>query len=209
MPVLSAEGVWDRRAASAGCGLQEPHDGMVAIMPRPVIDRTGQIHGRLTILSTSRADGVTRVRCRCQCGTDVTVAVGEIVSGHVQSCGCLRRDLMRQRQTTHGEAANGRESPEYRAWRGMINRCERPDVAHKRIYQDRGIGVCDRWRHSFEAFLYAVGRKPSPEHTLDRFPRNDGNYEPGNVRWATRSQQARNRRERPRKPNGDYAPGVL
>ena len=76
----------------------------------------------------------------------------------------------------------------------MISRCYNRDQPSFKDYGGRGISVCDRWRRSFTAFLKDVGERPSSEHSIDRFPNNDGNYEPGNVRWATRDQQNRNKR---------------
>jgi hypothetical protein len=76
----------------------------------------------------------------------------------------------------------------------MIIRCTNPKHPNWKNYGGRGISVCDEWRHSFKAFLAHIGPRPSSEHSLDRYPNNDGNYEPGNVRWATRSQQRRNTR---------------
>lgn len=93
---------------------------------------------------------------------------------------------------THGESARG-GTPEWRVWRSMINRCHQPSATHFAEYGGRGIRVCDEWRTSFEVFLAAVGRRPSPEHTIDRID-VDGNYEPGNVRWATWHEQHRNQR---------------
>lgn len=75
----------------------------------------------------------------------------------------------------------------------MISRCENPKVEMYPRYGGRGISVYARWRESFEAFLSDVGQRPSPKHSLDRFPDNNGNYEPGNVRWATVAEQSRNR----------------
>jgi hypothetical protein len=75
----------------------------------------------------------------------------------------------------------------------MINRCEYEKNENYAFYGGRGIKVCERWRNSFEAFLADMGRRPSPQHSIDRKD-NDGNYEPGNVRWATKSEQAFNRR---------------
>jgi len=91
----------------------------------------------------------------------------------------------------HARAASG-PSPEYKAWASMINRCTCPKRKDYKHYGGRGIGVCRRWA-DFRSFLGDIGLRPSPQHSLDRI-NNDGNYEPGNVRWATRSEQHRNMR---------------
>lgn len=96
-------------------------------------------------------------------------------------------------QTKHGNCTRAKKSPEYQSWASMLGRCCNPNRSHYHRYGGRGITVCERWQHSFQAFLEDVGPRPTPKHTLDRFPDNNGNYEPGNVRWATRKQQSRNR----------------
>lgn len=87
---------------------------------------------------------------------------------------------------------------EYRAWRNMLTRCYNPNASSFKYYGGRGITVCERWQRSFDAFLADVGPAPSNEHSIDRFPNNNGNYELGNVRWATHEEQQKNKR-RPEK----------
>lgn len=90
---------------------------------------------------------------------------------------------------THGMS----RTPTHRCWTGMMTRCSNPRVPEFKNYGGRGITVCDRWR-DFANFLADMGVRPSPTHSLDRFPNNDGNYEPCNCRWATRVEQSRNTR---------------
>ena len=87
------------------------------------------------------------------------------------------------------------DSAEYRCWAQMKNRCLDVNDNRYHLYGGRGITVCKEWVDSYVAFLSYVGRKPSPKHVLDRYPNNDGNYEPGNVRWATYSENGRNTRQ--------------
>lgn len=94
---------------------------------------------------------------------------------------------------THGHTIGKRIPSEYNTWKGMRRRCLNPSNPRYALYGGRGIRVCDRWLDSFQAFLDDVGPKPSPAHSLDRIDTN-GDYEPGNVRWATQQTQCRNQR---------------
>lgn len=84
--------------------------------------------------------------------------------------------------------------PLHQVWRGMVRRCHSPTATGYKNYGGRGISVCERWRYSFLAFVEDMPPRPSPEHSIDRHPDNDGNYEPGNVRWATKPEQSHNMR---------------
>lgn len=97
---------------------------------------------------------------------------------------------MRPHNYSHGMS----NTPEHDAWLRMIQRCENPKNIGFLDYGGRGISVCEEWRRSFTAFYAHVGPRPSPKHSIDRFPNNNGNYEPGNVRWATAKEQSLNRR---------------
>jgi len=128
--------------------------------------------------------------CICACGNEVPrVAAGNLRNGHTRSCGCAKFGV----HVTHGESISTDLSPEYTTWQGMLSRCYNPENKGFKHYGGRGIKVADVWRHDYVAFLKYMGRRPEG-HSIDRFPDNDGNYEPGNVRWATRQQQNENKR---------------
>lgn len=161
----------------------------------------GRRFGRLTVLrpTTKRQDRKVVWLCLCDCGKEVEVSGKDMRQGNTRSCGCLHRDLrpevMRKAMRTHGCAVHGQETRAWRSWHAAKMRCFNPnDPAYAR-YGGRGITMCARWRDSFENFLADMGERPE-DRTLDRFPDNDGNYEPGNCRWATRKQQTANRRPR-------------
>lgn len=131
--------------------------------------------------------------CRCDCGTHRLVYWCHLKSGKSLSCGCVRSALLAVIKSTHGLMRPGRHHPLASVWSNMIQRCTNPRRPDFKNYGGRGIAVCERWR-SLESFVADMPKRPRGA-TLDRI-NNDGNYEPGNVRWATRSVQARNRRPR-------------
>ncbi len=171
----------------------------------------GHRYAQLTVVvrDGSSRDHKALWRCRCDCGTETVVRSTQLTQGKTRSCGCLlRRSRHKATNLQHGDARPGRQAPEYLAWIAMRVRCTNPKAQAWRRYGGRGIQVCERWMWSYEAFLADVGRRPSPKHSIDRID-NDGHYEPGNVRWATRSQQNANQRSRPRLANGTFAAGRI
>jgi hypothetical protein len=157
------------------------------------VDITGEKYGLLTALyPTAERSGRKVVWvARCDCGKEIPVTVDKLRSGNTKSCGCMRYEWVAESKLKHGGSRRGRELPEYAIWCSMIKRCENPNETHYPHYGGRGITVCERWRNDFAAFLADMGSRPSPQHSIDRID-NDGNYEPGNVRWATDKDQARN-----------------
>jgi hypothetical protein len=157
----------------------------------------GRKFGRLTVLKIDdnrKNNRRLHVLCQCKCGTFVSVRPDSLQSNKTTSCGCFHKEQLIKTFTKHGQARRGMCLPEYSIWQSIIRRCEHPMDAAYENYGGRGIRICDQWKHDFAAFIRDVGRRPSPQHSLDRYPNNDGNYEPGNVRWATQKQQMRNTR---------------
>lgn len=159
----------------------------------------GRVYGRLTVVAVLTAD---RWRCRCSCGSvvDVWRANVQAKRENTRSCGCLHAERAAAAATTHGATRNRGTTREYRSWSMMKNRCLNPRNPRFASYGGRGIGVCQRWVDSFDSFLADMGPRPSAKHSLDRID-NDGDYTPGNCRWATTSEQNLNRRPRSEWPS--------
>lgn len=130
----------------------------------------------------------------CQCGNQFECRITFVITGVVKSCGCARVKNAKKNFTIHGYTKNGNITSEYNAWNSMKSRCYIPKNKAYHNYGGRGIKVCDRWKNSFENFLTDMGLKHSPNHSLDRYPNYNGNYEPSNCRWATKKEQMENRR---------------
>jgi hypothetical protein len=155
--------------------------------------------GRLTFIgcaSDRNRHGQKRVVCFCACGNYVKVMAAALRAGTTTSCGCVHAESVRQNnyaKATHGHSRGKKVTPTYRAWAAMNNRCYKPNDARYADYGAKGVEVCDAWRLDFSAFLADVGERPEGRYSLDRIDPN-GNYEPGNVRWATPEEQNRNKR---------------
>lgn len=155
------------------------------------LDLTGQKIGRWQVIAKAESrGGVTRWSCRCECGTERVVGRHVLLDtrNEQKSCGCWRRERIALANRTHGMT----DTPTYDSWQSMLTRCLNPKHREFKYWGGRGITVCDRWR-VFENFLADMGERPDGQ-TLDRWPDKNGNYEPGNCRWATPEEQSNNRR---------------
>lgn len=148
------------------------------------LELAGRRFGKLLVVERADREGKKRARwlCRCDCGNETKPTATDLNTGETRSCGCLRRETMQ----THGRHA----TREYTSWESMIQRCENPSCKEFGAYGGRGISICVRWRRSFVDFLSDMGPRP-PGTSIDRV-NNNGNYEPGNCRWATKREQQRN-----------------
>src|SRR6476659_6232781 len=164
----------------------------------------GQRFGYLVVAQQAASDkaGKARWLCKCDCGGTTPVTSTNLKTGHVKSCGCYNRQLVNDRNFKHGHAPRGRPSAEYVCWRHVRNRCFDPLDPSWKYYGGRGITMCDQWKDDFTAFIRDMGQRPSPKHSIDR-KNNDGNYEPGNCRWATAKEQRNNRRPQAPCPRGE------
>lgn len=184
------------------------------VPPRKLRFAPGDRYGRLTVIAEDRLPntpgrarhgfktGQLGARCRCDCGNELLVAANRLTSGNTRSCGCLRIEVASERlpelseaNKTHGLAGKGpKKHPLYRTWSGMMQRCYSEQHMYFHRYGLRGIEVCERWQDP-AAFITdietALGPRPAGM-TLDRID-PDGDYKPGNVRWATALQQRHNR----------------
>lgn len=155
----------------------------------------GMVFGRLVVVrDVGVIDRERRVDCRCECGKLARVRASLLKSGDTTSCGCWHRKRAAEAKRKHGYCPHGNPTKTYVVWQRMRARCERKTAAGFADYGGRGIQVCERWcgTEGFANFLADMGERPAGK-SLDRI-NNHGNYEPGNVRWATAIEQANNKR---------------
>lgn len=179
--------------------------------PHPLVDLTGKIFGRLTVLKRDfekeqqrRLSGAKeRVYwlCKCSCGSITSVRSEQLKTGGTKSCGCYNLTGECKASKTHGKS----RTPEYRCWQKIKDRCFDSTNKFYSYYGGRGITMCDGYRNSFDNFYSDLGDRPTKNHSIDRVD-NEGNYSCGkcdqcannkwsmNLKWSTRQEQSRNTR---------------
>lgn len=154
--------------------------------------RIGRKYGLLTVIEkaqTGKSD--IYYTCACDCGGTTVARWKALITGRKASCGCLVKVREERFAKTKADGLSLRKHPLGNTYRGMIKRCTYKKHPNYKYYGGVGVTVCDRWLHSFQAFVDDMGEKPTLEHTLDRIDFR-GNYEPKNCRWATVVEQAEN-----------------
>ncbi len=191
--LFSRSGVVSGKVKSCGCWRRENGVILMTALSRSLEhppnwkDLTGNKFGKWTVLEYK---GRSAWLCRCDCGTVRTVQMGHLRDRPEGTCWRCKREALIKILTKHGMS----KSSEYGILSGVLDRCFNKNNDSYHNYGGRGVTVCEEWRQDFMAFYRDVGPRPSLKHSLDRWPDKNGNYEPGNVRWATAKEQGGNTR---------------
>lgn len=176
-----------------GSHLQANYTNSCGSCPDLRPDLTGRKYGRWTVLEKAeKKHGKTSYLCKCECGIVRVVTADTLLNGRSLSCGCLQKEVVSKRKTTHGMTG----TRIYNIYHNMKNRCYNPNDDRYKDYGGRGIRICDEWlgEHGFENFCeWSMVNGYAENLTIDRVNVN-GNYEPNNCRWATNTEQSNNKR---------------
>lgn len=157
-------------------------------------DLTGLTFDRLTVVKLHGKSAARNLiwECKCKCGNTCNITGKSLRSKGKKSCGCINRELLivrNKNNATHGMSG----TKAYNTWARMKQRCEDINYHGYKDYGGRGISVYDKWSKDFTEFYKYMGDPPSKKYSIDRID-NDSNYEPGNVKWSTSTEQCNNRR---------------